>query len=97
MLAHTPEYSNGGITIFTQVIEQYYASVLVQIAVRDTGIGISADSIDKIFVPFVQKDGSTTRKFGGTGLGLTIFQRLAELMGGIISVESTQGAGIVSG
>jgi len=81
--------SQGGITISAQVIEQQTTSVLVQIAVRDTGIGISSDLLEYIFKPFAQAEGSTTRRFGGTGLGLTISRKLAELMGGSISVEST--------
>ncbi|MDD2272798.1 MAG: PAS domain S-box protein [Desulfuromonadaceae bacterium] len=85
--------SNGGITISAQLLEQHDAVVLVQISVADTGIGISAEAIDEIFKPFVQEDSSTTRQFGGTGLGLAISRRLAELMGGSISVESTLGAG----
>jgi PAS domain S-box-containing protein len=83
----------GSITISAQVIERYDTSVLVQIAVRDTGIGISIDALDNIFMPFIQEDGSITRQFGGTGLGLTISRRLAEFMGGNISVESTPGVG----
>jgi len=67
--------------------------VIVQIAVRDSGIGISPEFLDTIFKPFTQEDGSISRKFGGTGLGLTISRRLAELMGGTISVESRQGVG----
>ena len=62
-------------------------------AVRDTGIGIPRDSISRLFRSFTQIDTSTTRRFGGTGLGLVISQRLAELMGGRLSVESEDGQG----
>jgi len=85
--------AQGGITISARVLERHEASVLVQIAVCDTGVGICADALDEIFQPFVQENGSTTRKFGGTGLGLTISRRLAELMEGSISVESAPGVG----
>ena len=74
----------GGVTIAAQVQEQHYGSCIIQISVTDTGIGISANAFDKIFKPFTQEDGSTTRRFGGTGLGLTICRSLAELMGGDI-------------
>ncbi|MEI6705473.1 MAG: response regulator, partial [Deltaproteobacteria bacterium] len=85
--------SQGSITISAHLLEQHEASVLVRIGVRDTGIGISPEAIDQIFQPFTQEDGSTTREYGGTGLGLTISRRLAELMGGTITVESTPGVG----
>ena len=83
----------GGVTISGHLLEQHGNSVLVQVAVRDTGIGITPDAVGRIFMPFTQADCSTTRQYGGTGLGLTISRRLAELMGGGIVVESTLGAG----
>jgi signal transduction histidine kinase len=65
----------------------------VRFTVRDTGIGIPADRMDRLFKSFSQVDASTTRKHGGTGLGLAICKQIAELMGGQIGVESTEGAG----
>ena len=68
-------------------------SLDVLFAVRDSGIGISAEGLDRLFLSFSQVDASTTRTFGGTGLGLAISKRLAELMGGGVSVESAPGTG----
>ncbi len=62
-------------------------------SVHDTGIGMSAEQLNGLFQPFSQADSSTTRKYGGTGLGLTISKQLAELMGGKLSVESVYGSG----
>ena len=67
----------------------------VRFAVADTGIGIPASKREAIFAPFEQADGSTTRKHGGTGLGLTISSRLVEMMGGRIWVEDNPGGGSV--
>ena len=66
---------------------------LLRFQVRDSGIGIAPEPLETIFERFTQADGTTTRKFGGTGLGLTISRHIAELMGGTVGVESTEGEG----
>src|SRR5262249_57168501 len=65
----------------------------IRLAVSDTGIGLDAGQIARLFRPFAQADSATTRQFGGTGLGLSIVRRLAELMGGQVSVDSAPGVG----
>jgi PAS domain S-box-containing protein len=68
---------------------------MIRLAVRDTGIGIAPDKLDMIFDKFVQADSSINRKYGGTGLGLSITKTLAEMMNGVIEVESQAGTGSV--
>lgn len=67
--------------------------VALEFSLQDSGIGIPADKLEHIFEGFSQAEGSTTRRFGGTGLGLTISKRLTELMGGTLQVQSTVGKG----
>jgi signal transduction histidine kinase len=83
---------DGTITIAARPAE-YEGVASIRISVKDTGIGMSAATIDKLFLPFVQADAETSLKFGGTGLGLVITRRLIEAMGGSVCVESVEGAG----
>jgi len=87
--------STGEVAVEVQVAEQDEATntLRLRFEVRDTGIGIPADRIHRLFQPFSQVDGSTTRRYGGTGLGLVISRKLAELMDGEIGVNSTAGCG----
>ena len=84
---------SGEIIVSTELIQKDDARVTLKFSVQDTGIGMTAEQAAKLFQPFMQADSSTTRKYGGTGLGLTISKRLAEMMGGKIWVESEHGRG----
>jgi PAS domain S-box-containing protein len=83
----------GEIYIKGEMAEDHEDRVKVRFLVKDTGVGIPKDKQSIIFEGFTQADGSTTRKYGGTGLGTTISKQLAELMGGAIGVESEEGMG----
>ena len=85
--------NSGGVTLSVQTESQDAGHVTVRFSVKDTGIGIPLDKQNEIFSSFTQGDNSTTRKYGGTGLGLTISRRLVELLGGRIWVESETGIG----
>jgi signal transduction histidine kinase/CheY-like chemotaxis protein/streptogramin lyase len=84
---------SGGITVSATVERHDSASDVIAIEVRDTGIGIAADNLSRLFSSFSQADASISRRFGGTGLGLAISKRLVEMMGGDMRVQSQPGAG----
>ena len=83
----------GEIIISTSVEKKYYDYLILKFSVSDTGIGLTDEQKSKLFQPFTQADSSTTRKYGGTGLGLTICKCLVEMMGGKIDVDSTYNKG----
>ena len=85
----------GEIVIRVRVGSETDQTALVRFEVHDTGVGIAPEARERLFQPFSQADGSTSRKYGGTGLGLTISKRLVELMGGEIGVESALGWGSI--
>jgi CheY-like chemotaxis protein len=83
----------GAVTLHISKQEETVDAVMLRFEVSDTGIGIAAETMQRLFSAFEQADHSTTRKYGGTGLGLAITKRLAELMGGEVGVDSTPGVG----
>jgi signal transduction histidine kinase/DNA-binding response OmpR family regulator len=84
---------HGEIRLNIELVERTGEKVQLKFSVRDTGIGMTREQSAKLFQPFVQADTSTTRKHGGTGLGLTICRRLVDFMGGRVWLESEPGVG----
>jgi CheY-like chemotaxis protein len=83
----------GSVTLRARLLEEADGELLVHCSVQDSGIGIAAEQLPRLFQDFEQADASTTRQDGGTGLGLVITRRLAQLMGGDAGAESTLGVG----
>lgn len=84
---------NGSIDVTVELIDQNDSELVLRGVVNDTGIGLTSDQMNGLFRSFEQADSSTTRKYGGTGLGLLICKKLSELMGGSVGVESEYGRG----
>jgi CheY-like chemotaxis protein/HPt (histidine-containing phosphotransfer) domain-containing protein/anti-sigma regulatory factor (Ser/Thr protein kinase) len=83
----------GEVVVTVSAREETDDGLMLAFSVRDTGIGIPDERLDKLFESFTQADSSTTRKYGGTGLGLAISRRLTSMMGGAVEVESEEGEG----
>ncbi len=93
LVGNAVKFTKAGEVVVTVSAEPEESAIRLHFAVRDTGIGIPADRMDRLFQPFSQVDSSMSRRYGGTGLGLVISRRLANLMGGDIWAESEPGKG----
>jgi len=94
LLSNAVKFTNRGVIKVHAIIrKESEKTVTMFFEVEDSGIGMSPDQIEKVFAPFIQAESGTTRKYGGTGLGLTITNYLVEMMGGKLTAESTPGAG----
>jgi len=93
LLSNASKFTERGTITLTATRDTLNGRDWLTFRVADTGIGMTEEQMDKLFQPFMQADASTTRKFGGTGLGLTITRRLCQMMGGDITIESAPGKG----
>ncbi|MCL2636798.1 MAG: ATP-binding protein [Oscillospiraceae bacterium] len=94
LLSNAVKFTNiGAIKLLASIKTSTEKTATIMFEVKDSGIGMTPEQIERIFEPFVQADGSVTRRFGGTGLGLAITKNIIELMGGELQVESAQGIG----
>jgi PAS domain S-box-containing protein len=85
----------GEVILHTSLVEETGGTAVVRFEVKDTGIGIAREQQERLFEPFTQADASTTRRYGGTGLGLVISKQLVEIMGGEIGLQSESGTGSI--
>jgi signal transduction histidine kinase/CheY-like chemotaxis protein/CHASE3 domain sensor protein/HPt (histidine-containing phosphotransfer) domain-containing protein len=85
--------THGSVRISAELLQRTEAGERVQLTVTDTGIGVAAETVDRLFEPFVQADAGTWAQYGGTGLGLAISRRLASAMGGEVRMHSKPGVG----
>jgi signal transduction histidine kinase/ligand-binding sensor domain-containing protein/DNA-binding response OmpR family regulator len=94
LLGNAIKFTNAGeVVLAVGRMTEADGREFIRFEVRDTGIGIAADALERLFQPFTQADSSTTRRFGGTGLGLSIVQKLVSLMGGGVGAHSESGRG----
>jgi PAS domain S-box-containing protein len=95
LLSNAIKFTEQGVVTIDMSASETERGYLISIAVSDTGMGMEPETVAKLFSAFTQADGSTSRRFGGTGLGLTIARQLARLMGGDVAAASTPGEGSI--
>jgi signal transduction histidine kinase len=94
LLSNAIKFTNkGSVTLSVEVVNIKSNNAQINFVIKDTGIGISRENLNKIFESFEQAEDQTIAKYGGTGLGLSIVKKLAELKGGVLNVESEEGVG----